>query len=98
MGVEPEQLVQLSVARRDDDDRHCAGAPDRAHDLEAVEAGQAEVEDDEIRVADTGGVQRGRPVAGRHDGEPGVLKVIPGELGDLRFVIDDEHGLHRRSL
>ena len=39
--------------------------------------------------------QGGVAVGGNEDGEPGVLEVVAGELGDLRLVVDDEDGLHR---
>jgi len=41
-----------------------------------------------------GGERRGSIGGGEH-GEARMLEVIAGERGDLRFVIDDEDGLHR---
>ena len=63
-------------------------------DVEAVEPGQAQVEDDEVGLALADRRQGGRAVAGGEDGEARVLEVVAGERGDLRFVVDDEDGLH----
>ena len=93
--LEPEQLVELVVARREHDDRDRRVAAQLAGDVEAVEPGQAEVEDDQVGPALADGRQRGRAVAGGEDGEARVLEVVAGERGDLRFVVDDEDGLHR---
>ena len=68
--LEPEELVQLVVARRQHHDRDRRVAPQLAGDVEAVEAGQAEVEDDQVGPALSDGRQGGRPVAGGQDGEP----------------------------
>ena len=47
--LEADDLVDLVVARRQDEDRHLgAGRADAPEDLEAVDAGQAHVEDDEV--------------------------------------------------
>ena len=48
--LEADDLVDLVVARRQDQDRHLgAGGADAAQHLEAVDAGQADVEDHEVR-------------------------------------------------
>ena len=48
--LEADDLVDLVVARRQDEDRHLgAGRAEAAEDLEAVHAGQADVEHDEVR-------------------------------------------------
>ena len=47
-GVERLDLVRLLPARGDDHDRHGAPVADAAHDLDAVEVGQAEVEQHEV--------------------------------------------------
>ena len=48
--LEPDDLVDLVVAGGQDEDRRLrAGGAEPAQDLEAVHAGQADVEDDEVR-------------------------------------------------
>ncbi len=69
-------------------------APQLAGDIEPVQPGQAEVQHDQIRTALADRRQRGRTVARREDREARVLEVVAGQGGDLRFVIDDEDGLH----
>ena len=67
-------------------------------DVEAIEAGKTEVEDDQVGPAALRDVdERAGSVAGGQDGEARVLEVIAGELDDLRFIVDDEDGLHVRA-
>ena len=49
-GVEGGDLVGLAFAHREHDDRHVGPAAQAADHLDAVDAGQAEVEDDEVGV------------------------------------------------
>jgi hypothetical protein len=49
-GVKGGDLVALRFADGEDDDRHAAPAAQAADHLDAVDPGQAEVEDDEIGV------------------------------------------------
>ena len=95
--LEAQQLVELVVARGEHDDRDGRVTPKLAGDVEAVEPRQPEVEDDEIRAALADRRQRRRAVAGRQHREARVLEVVAGERGDLRFVVDDEDGLHRSA-
>ena len=68
--------------------------------LEAVDVGQADVEDDEPRpmIAD----RAQRVVAGRglHDAEALAAQVQLDEVGDVRLVVDDEDcsPLHMTSI
>src|SRR5262245_53481074 len=96
--LEPEELVELAVASGQDDDRGRPRRADRAGDLEAVEPGETEVEHDEVWLPDLHRLHRRRAVAGGEDREARMLEVIARELDDLRLVIDDQDGLHRRSL
>ena len=65
--LEAEQLVELVVARGEHDDRDGRVAAQLAGDVEAVEPGQAEVEDDEVGVA-LADRRRGRPGRRRRSG------------------------------
>ena len=88
-GVERGDLVALLAARRQHDDRHVrplAQAPDH---LQAVDVGQAEIEDDDV------GLARGHldqaVGAGRRLEEPVALarQGRAQEAPDLRLVLDD---------
>ncbi len=92
--LEPEQLVELVVARGQHHDRDRGVATELAGDLETVEAGQAEVEDDEIGVLAPRGLDGARAIGCRQHGEARVLEVVARELDDLGFVVDDEDGSH----
>ena len=93
--LEAEQLVELVVTGREHDDRDRRVAAQLAGHVEAVEPGQPEVEDDQVGSSLADRRQGGRAVAGGQHGEARVLEVVAGEGGDLRFVVDDEDGLHR---
>ena len=86
--------VRLVAARGEDEDRHARVAADGADDVEAVDPRQAQVQDEGVRPACTDERQRGRAVARRDDGEPGVLEVVADDAGDLRLVLHDEDGAH----
>lgn len=70
------------------DDRDAGVAAQRPGDVQAVQAGEAQVEDDQVRLGRAGQGQRSWPVPGGEDGHPGVLQVIPHQAGDLQLVID----------
>ena len=63
----------------------------RAH-VEPVEAGQAEVQDDQVRPPRPRRAQRGRAVECREDGEAAVLQVVADELHDPRLIVNHENG------
>ena len=91
--LEADDLVDLVVARGEDEDRHLGpGRADAAEDLEAVDPGQPDVEDDEV------GRLVGRDVeallAGAGDGDL-VAFLLEGVLDATRdgvLVFDDEDG------
>ena len=91
--LEADDLVDLVVARRQDQDRHLgAGRAQAAEDLEAVDAGQADVEDDEVGRL----VRRDLEalLAGAGDGDL-VALLLEGVLDPARdgvLVFDDEDG------
>ena len=93
--LEPEQLVELVVPCGQHHDRDRRVAPQLAGDVEPVETGQPRSSTTRSGCRWRTCAQRGRPVGGDEDLEPGVLEVVAGELGDLRLVVDDEDRLHR---
>ncbi len=66
-GIERGDLDRFRVARRQDDDRRRAPAPQGGRDGHAVHVGEPEVEDDDVRVLPRGGVETLLPRRGEHD-------------------------------
>ena len=62
-----------------------------AVDLEAVDAGQHEIEHDEIREIGAGSLDRVTAVRDAFDVVALALQVAHDDLGDGRVVVDDEH-------
>src|SRR5204863_7300792 len=60
--------------------------------LEAVDAGQAHVEDDEAGPLPFGGRQPVLPGAGLEHPEPLLAEVELDEVGDVDLVVDDQDG------
>ena len=59
-GLEADDLVELGVLRREHQDVRVAEGADAAAHLDAVDVGQAEIEDDQVVVAQRGGADGGR--------------------------------------
>lgn len=88
---EPDQHVGLVVARGEHQHRHRAGGLHTAADLQSVEAGQHDVEDQQIGLPGLGGVDGRRPVArGLHEKSLGAQTGRDG-VDDRRIVLDHEH-------
>ena len=63
-----------------------------AKELQAVEQGQAEVEQDEVGWVARDGGQRRRPGADDVGADfPAPFERVLDEIGDIPFVLDDEH-------
>ena len=79
------------VARGEHEDRHVAVGAQAPGDLDAVELGQAEVEDDHVGHERDGLVERGLAVAGEaHLVALHAQRALQGQ-GDVLVVLDDEH-------
>ena len=65
-------------------------AADRAADRDAVDAGQHQVEDDQVERLGAGARERLLAVADRLDLEALEAEVQHDQLADVRFVFDDE--------
>src|SRR5258706_5856214 len=89
--LEPDDLVDLGVLRRDDDDRHTAALAQRAAEVEAAHAGQHQVEQDEVWSGAAGGSQTRRAVGRFLHGEPGRGEGVPQHLADALVVLHDPH-------
>src|SRR5438552_10058799 len=67
---EPDLEIRLRVSSREHQDRNVAFPLDLAADLEAIEPGEHQVEDDEVRTEPAADVDAGKSVAGDLDLEP----------------------------
>ena len=97
--LEAADLVRLRAAGRDHEDRHAAELAEALEELPAIEAGQRDVQDDQV------GPLVVEPAQGVGSG-PGGDRSVAGlpdpqldERRELGLVLDDEDGLsHRRVL
>ncbi len=72
--------------------------PEPAEHLDAIETGQHQVEDDEVRWGRLGHPQGRGPVRGAVDVGAGVAQVTVDDLGDEGVVVDDEHTGHPATI
>jgi hypothetical protein len=91
--AQPVDAVGLLPLGGQQDDRHprAAAVAQRTHDLQPVDAGQHQVEHDEVRVPVGGVRERGVAVGRDPRLVAGALEVAGDDLGDRRLVVDDEH-------
>ena len=83
------------AARRQDDERRRPVDGERLGDLEALDVGQPDVEQHELRPQGAGGGQAGRPVAGLADDLEAVRLQHGARLdAEAGVVVDDEDGVH----
>ena len=102
--LEADDLVDLVVARREHEDRRLrAGRTHAAEHLEAVDAGQADVEDDEVRGLVDGELEALLARPGDGDLVALLLEGVLDPASDGVLVFDDQDGgghggmLHRPS-
>jgi D-alanyl-D-alanine carboxypeptidase/D-alanyl-D-alanine-endopeptidase (penicillin-binding protein 4) len=84
-GIEPGQLVVQRIARGEHQHRGLLArlVAQLAADLQAVHAGQVEVEHDRVEVVHHRQVQAGHAVGGEVDGMPAILEVVAEVGGDV---------------
>lgn len=89
-GVEAlDPVLHLAAGGQDEDARRAVAIPKAGQDRKAVEAGQAQVENDEVRRVLDRGLERLRPV---EEGRCRVAAPVQrqGDVpGQLAFVLDD---------
>jgi len=99
--LEPDDLVDVLVARGQHQDRDVGALAQAPADLDAVDVGQHQVEDDQRRLLRLGCGQCVRAVLGRAHLEARVLEVERHEGSDRLLVLDDEDlgraAVHGRS-
>ena len=91
--LQPADLVGFRAPRGDQDDRDPAELADPLDDLPAVEAGQRDVEDDEVGMPLVEPAQRVRPGPGDRGLIPRPTHPQLDEVREVRFVLDDEDRL-----
>src|SRR5690606_17500076 len=97
--IKPGQLVVQAVAGGEHQHRGLLArlVAQLAANLEAVHAGQVEIEDDRIEVVHHRQVQAGDPVGREVDRMAALLEIVAKVGGDVLVVLDDEYA-HRRWL
>ena len=100
-GGKPVEDVFGTPARREHEHRHeLLGGAQLGHDREAVLARQHDVEHDEVELAVVTAEQpleSGLAGVDDLDGKAFRFEVEPQPLGQVQFVLDDEHALRRRA-
>ena len=96
--LESDDPIGLVGSGGQDDDRDIRFATQTAHDIETVHPGEAEVENDGVGAVSMKGIDRRGSIGGHDDREADLVEIVPDEIGDSGFVIDDEDGGHWASL
>ena len=91
--LEPDDAVDLVAARGDDDDRHVRLGTQLAAQVEPVEVGQTEIEQDDVRPRAilVEAVERAAPRVAVADGEPLSLEAPDERDRDVVVVFDQEY-------
>src|SRR3954447_605438 len=91
--LEPDDLVDVLVTRREHQHRHVARLPDALADLDAVDVGQHQIQDDESRLLRLDELQSLGARSSSAHGVAGVLQIGGDERRDRRLILDDQHRL-----
>ena len=89
-GVEHGDDLGLVVAGRGDHDRDLADPAQHPQHRRAVDVGQPEVEDDDVRAVADGVLQAGQPGRGGRDGVAALGEPADERGADRRVVLDDQ--------
>ena len=92
-GLQARHDVVAVGLRGDDDDRHPAGGPHAAHDVQPVDPRQPQVDEQHVRVLVLAEDQRLLAVGRLEDAVPLVLQGVAQHQADLLVVLDDHHSL-----
>ena len=94
-GLQADDDVERIRPRGEHDHRHGRRPPDLAADLQPVEPGQHDVQQDEVEAAGQRAIKALDAVGGRLDREAGVAKADGGDFADGRIVLDEQDpGVH----
>ena len=90
--VEPVHTVLDAVARRDHQHRRAQAAPPQGRqDLDAVPAGQTQVQEDHVERLGIDAIERAFPGSLDDDVVLLVLETLSKRVGHLLLILDDEH-------
>src|SRR6185437_14028135 len=84
---ETSYLVRLVAARRQQDDRHGAVRAQVAADFQAIQTGQHEIQNNQVRRLLRHTAQGGWAVLSRRDDEAGRGEVLAEHFADARLVV-----------
>src|SRR6266540_1099179 len=90
--LQPNDLVELVVARGQHDNRHGAAGAQALADLETVNARQHDVQNDQVRIRLGKKVESLLAVPGRNDAEALALEWVRQELLDGVLVVHEQDG------
>ena len=88
-----DQAVFKFDPRRQHDDGHIRGTTQRAADVQSVDAGQVQVEDDEVGTLRACYFQRRPAIAGDQHPESALDEIVARLPGDFGFVFDHEDNI-----
>jgi len=91
--LQPENAIDLLVARRQKQDRRIRGLPDLAADFETVHLRHADVEHDEFVNLVVELAQRVLAVLCGGNHHAGFFKREAHDVTDMRVIINDENGM-----
>jgi hypothetical protein len=95
---EPEHFVALGSQRRQHEDRHVAVdalVADRPAERHTVDAGQHQVEDDDVERFLEGELEARPAVAHRQAAVAGAVELVRDQLADAPLVLNEEHAGRR---
>ena len=92
--LQSHELVGLVAPGRQHDDGHRVVLAQPSRDVEAVQAGQPEIQHDQVWATAGCRPERARPVAGVENTEAGRLQVVAQQPHDLRLVVHNQDGGH----
>ena len=95
---EPDDLVDLAVARGDDDDRDVRALTQRAAHLGAGQARQHQVEQHQVGAVAIEDGQRVEAGAGDRDLVALAPQHVGQRVGERLLVLDDEHSGHQATV
>ena len=91
---EADDAVNIFAARGEEDDADLGGCAQAAQHLEAIEAGQHDIEQDDGEVAGEGAMQTELAVMLGGDGKAVTREIVLDHGGKFSVVVDEENRFH----
>ena len=88
--VQAQEFVSVGAAGCQHDDRDARLGPEQPADVSAVELGQQQIEDDQVRLLPPRHIQRLLAVIGDQDTVSVSLEIERNQIHDLLVIVDDE--------